>query len=134
MGIAARSVGRGGCGALAAGTARPDYRPFFARRLRLTDSVRFRFAVARFTFERFETLRFDRFPSLAGMCCSSLKERGSLLATRYSSQSFSRSFFGRYSSVMKEIPRRESASSSYFTPDFTISWISCCHCFAWNQG
>jgi predicted PolB exonuclease-like 3'-5' exonuclease len=52
----------------------------------------------------------------------------------YSSQSFSLSLRGRYSSVMKLMPRRESASSSNFTPDVTISWISRCHCFALNQG
>src|SRR6266540_4255177 len=55
-------------------------------------------------------------------------------ARRYSSQSRSFSFLGRYSSVMKLIPRRLSASSSNFCPLFTISSISCCHCFAWNQG
>ena len=52
----------------------------------------------------------------------------------YSSQSLSLSFLGRYSSVMKLIPRRESASSSNLTPLRTISWISRCQCAFLNQG
>ena len=52
----------------------------------------------------------------------------------YSSQSRSRSFFGTYSSVMKLIPRRESASSSNFIPLRAISWISRCQCAFLNQG
>ena len=52
----------------------------------------------------------------------------------YSSQSRSFSFFGTYSSVMKLIPRRESASSSNFSPLLTISWISRCQCAFLNQG
>jgi hypothetical protein len=53
---------------------------------------------------------------------------------RYSSQSLSLSFLGRYSSVMKLIPRRESASSSNFWPLRTISWISRCQRACLNQG
>ena len=53
---------------------------------------------------------------------------------RYSSQSLSRSFFGRYSSVMKLMPRRESASSSNLRPLRTISWISRCQRACLNQG
>jgi hypothetical protein len=109
--------------ALGRQAASPGYRgDFFARRLRLMDSARLRVAVVRFTLERFETLRFERFPRFAGMCVPRLEKRPrSLPGSRYSSQSLSFSFCGRYSSVMKEMPRRESASSSNFTPDFTIS-------------
>ena len=35
---------------------------------------------------------------------------------------------------MKLMPRRDSASSSYFSPERTISSISRCHCFAPNHG
>jgi hypothetical protein len=103
--------------------------------------VRFRFAATRLTFERFATFFFERLPFFFAtmvhlLCGPSVAARSGAvkLPDRYSSQSRSRSFFGRYSSVMKLMPRRESASSSNFTPDFTISWISCCHCFAWNHG
>jgi hypothetical protein len=41
--------------------------PRFARRFRFTLSLRLRVAWSRFTFDRFETFRFERFPSLAGM-------------------------------------------------------------------
>src|ERR1700687_1440490 len=43
------------------------------------------------------------------------------------SQSRSRNFLGRYSSVMKEIPRLERDSISSFTPLFTMCSISRCH-------
>ena len=52
----------------------------------------------------------------------------------YSSQSRSLSFLGRYSSVTKLIPRRDSASSSNLRPLRTISWISRCQCAFLNQG
>jgi hypothetical protein len=55
-------------------------------------------------------------------------------APSYSSQSRSFSFRGRYSSVTKLIPRRESASSSNLSPLLTISWISRCQCAFLNQG
>lgn len=104
--------------------------PRFARRFRFTLSFRLRTAVARFTFERRDTDFFVRFPRFAAMSSPPL----GFPRSGYSSQSRSLSFRGRYSSVMKLIPRRLSASSSNFCPDFTISWISSCHCFAWNQG
>ncbi len=128
----------------AAGAAGSAYRgPRFARRLRRTLSLRFPLAAARFVFDLLETFRLVRFPFFAAMRSSSGTEcRTAVRAVNkprvargdHSSQSRSFSFLGRYSSVMKLIPRRERASSSNFTPDFTISWISCCHCFAWNQG
>ena len=116
-----------------------------ALRLRFTDRTLARLAATRFTLLRFFTLRFVRFERFAA---PSLFERlaipfllrlvGSLVCDFTTSnqaiQSFSFSFVGRYSSVMKEMPRRESASSSYFTPERTISWISACHCLAWNHG
>ena len=40
----------------------------FARRLRLMLSVRFRFAVSRFTFDRFATFRLERFPASRAWC------------------------------------------------------------------
>jgi len=111
--------------------------------------TRFDRAVARFTLDRLDSFRLERFPRFAGMhlSCATVAARtprggapgrklpgaGGLRAG-YSSQSRSRSFLGRYSSVMKLMPRRERASSSYFFPERTISWISRCHCLAWNQG
>jgi hypothetical protein len=41
-----------------------------ARRLRFTLRLRLRVACARFVFERFETLRFERFPFGVGMSSS----------------------------------------------------------------
>ena len=52
----------------------------------------------------------------------------------YSSQSRSFSFRGTYSSVMKLMPRRESASSSNLRPLRTISWISRCQWAFLNHG
>ncbi len=107
-------------------------------------------AVARFTFDRLDTFFLERFPRLAGIRLSSMLQAVAARAPRglragpaagadglragYSSQSRSRSFLGRYSSVMKLMPRRVSASSSYFCPDRIISWISFCHFACWNQG
>ena len=112
-----------------------------ALRLRFLESTPARLAAVRFTLLRFFTFFFDRFErrfaivaplwggSLFGAARTSTRAARSQVI-----QSFSFSLVGRYSSVMKEMPRRERASSSYFTPDFTISWISRCHCFCWNQG
>ena len=121
----------------------PDYLgPRLALRLRFTDLTPARLAATRFTLLRFFTLRFVRFERRfaisflllgAGSVCSA-GATSTWAVRRQAIQSFSFSLVGRYSSVMKEIPRRESASSSNFTPDFTISWISRCHCLAWNQG
>ena len=57
-----------------------------------------------------------------------------LLESAYSNQSRSFSFFGRYSSVMKLMPCRESAWISNLRPLRTISWISRCHLACLNQG
>ena len=67
-----------------------------------------------------------RSPRRGGRCPS--REPG------HSSQSRSLSFLGRYSSVTKLMPRRESASSSNLTPLLTISWISRCQCAFLNHG
>ena len=105
-------------------------------------SLRLRVAVVRFTLLRRDTarlLRFDRCwaiwpPFRRASLASDRPASTSRGPGRHASQSFSFSLAGRYVSVMNEIPRRDSASSSYFTPDLIISWISCCHCFAWNHG
>lgn len=110
------------------------------------ERTRFAFAPTRFTLERFATFRFVLLPfvlaicspsvwdqSLAALSCA-VKNVGGNFVPAHSSQSLSRIFLGRYSSVMKLIPRRERASSSNFCSDFTISWISCCHFVAWNHG
>ncbi len=103
-----------------------------ARRFRLMLRARFDLAVARFALLRLGILRFERLERSCAIGSSFERSRQSTI-DHHSSQSLSRSFFGRYSSVMKEMPRRESASSSYFTPERIISWISSCHCFFWNQ-
>jgi hypothetical protein len=46
---------------------RAGYLPRFALRLRLIDRPRFRVAVARFVFDRFDTFRFVRFPRFAAI-------------------------------------------------------------------
>lgn len=136
----------------------PYFGPRFALRFRATLSARLFFALVRFVFDRFATFRLERFPRFTGMLVflsaaggrvnpallrprdrrpgSIARPCGRRLLHRsgYSSQSRSFSFLGRYSSVMKEMPRRERASSSYFSPERTISWISFCHFAFWNQG
>ncbi len=96
-----------------------------------------RFAAVRFTLLRFFTLRFVRFErrfAIPFLLCEGGSLCGAARTSTQAIQSLSFSFCGRYSSVMKEMPRRDSASSSYFTPERIISRISCCHCFAWNHG
>src|SRR5690606_15936685 len=55
-------------------------------------------------------------------------------ALRHSSQSFSRSLRGKYSSVMKEIPLRDRASISYFLLLAAIASSSRFHFLCWNHG
>ena len=62
------------------------------------------------------------------------RARASPPGPAYSSQSRSFSFLGRYSSVMKLIPRRDRASSSNLRPLRTISWISRCQWAFLNHG
>src|SRR5262249_18786754 len=52
----------------------------------------------------------------------------------YASQSFCFSLRGRYSSLMKEMPRLERDSISSFTPVFIMCSISRCHSLRWNHG
>jgi hypothetical protein len=50
-----------------AGPAARYFPPRFALRLRFTLSLRLRVAVARFTFDRFATFRFERLPRFAAI-------------------------------------------------------------------